>query len=65
MSRLWSRRPSSHSHLPTPQDGKINLTEFVAATMEPRIFCEPRLCRTAFRVLDTDGDGWITQAEVM
>ena len=28
--------------------------------MDPRVFCEPSLCRAAFRVLDADGDGWIT-----
>ena len=46
------------------QQGSVNLIEFVAATMEPRIFCEPRLCRAAFRVLDGDGDGFITQPDV-
>ena len=44
--------------------GSINLIEFVAATMEPRLFCEPRLSRAAFRVLDADGDGAITQADL-
>lgn len=46
------------------QNGAINLLEFQAATMDPRLFCEPRLCRAAFRVLDADGDGFITQADL-
>ena len=45
-------------------DGTVNLIEFVAATMEPQVFCEPRLCKAAFRVLDHDGDGYITQADL-
>lgn len=44
--------------------GAINLIEFVAATMEPRLYCEPRLCRAAFRVLDADGDGAITVSDL-
>jgi len=46
------------------REGKVNLTEFVAATMDPRLFCEPKLCRAAFRVLDADGDGRLTQADL-
>ena len=45
-------------------DGKINLIEFVASTMEPQLFCEPRLCKAAFRVLDADDDGFITVADL-
>ena len=33
------------------QRGEVNLIEFVAATMEPRVFCEPKLFKAAFRVL--------------
>ena len=46
------------------RDGTINLVEFVAATMEPRLYCEPRLSRAAFRVLDADGDGAITHRDL-
>ena len=28
--------------------------------MEPQLFCEPRLCKAAFRILDADDDGYIT-----
>ena len=45
-------------------DGTINLIEFVASTMEPQLFCEPRLCKAAFRVLDADADGYITQHDL-
>ena len=45
-------------------DGSINLIEFVASTMEPQLFCEPRLCKAAFRVLDADGDGYITMSDL-
>ena len=46
------------------EEGCVDLIEFVAATMEPRVFVEPRLFRAAFRVLDADGDGWITQSDL-
>ena len=46
------------------RDGSVNLLEFVAAAMEPRVYCEPRLARAAFRVLDADGDGFITQGDL-
>ena len=32
--------------------------------MDPRLFCEPRLCRAAFRVLDADADGVISAADL-
>lgn len=44
--------------------GNVNLIEFVAATMEPRICRNARLCKTAFRVLDADLDGYITQPDL-
>ena len=45
--------------------GTVNLIEFVASTMEPQLFCEPRLCKAAFRVIDADHDGYITQAGIL
>jgi len=45
-------------------DGGVSVIEFVASTMEPRLFCEPRLCRAAFRVLDADSDGYITTSDL-
>ena len=46
--------------IPFTGGGSINLVEFVAETMDPQLFCEPRLCKAAFRVLDADADGYIT-----
>jgi calcium-dependent protein kinase len=45
-------------------DGSIDLLEFIAATMDPQVFCEPRLCQTTFQLLDADGDGWITVKDI-
>jgi len=44
---------------------KVELVEFVAATMEPRLCANPQLMRAAFRLLDSDGDGFITHADVL
>lgn len=46
------------------EEGSVNLIEFVAATMAPKAFVEPRLFRAAFRVLDANGDGFITQSDL-
>lgn len=46
------------------QSGSIDLVEFMAATMDPQLFCEPRLCKAAFRVLDADADGYITRSDL-
>ena len=57
LQQIWSR-------VDINQSGKVDLIEFVAATMEPRVFCEPTLFKAAFRILDADADGWITQADL-
>ena len=44
LQQIWSR-------VDINQCGKVNLIEFVAATMEPRVFCQPALFKAAFRVL--------------
>jgi Ca2+-binding EF-hand superfamily protein len=44
--------------------GHLTLLDFVAATTEPRVCREPRLARFAFRILDADADGWITQGDL-
>ena len=46
------------------QSGEVNLVEFVAATMDPKLFCEPRLCKAAFRVLDSDSDGYVPLSDL-
>lgn len=45
-------------------DGEVNLVEFVAATMSPRVYTKPSVLRAAFGLLDADGDGWITAADL-
>ena len=32
--------------------------------MQPKLFCEPRLCKAAFRVLDWDDDGYLTRSDL-
>eukprot|EP00397_Hematodinium_sp_SG-2012_P008862 GEMP01008931.1.p1 GENE.GEMP01008931.1~~GEMP01008931.1.p1 ORF type:complete len:468 (+),score=108.98 GEMP01008931.1:96-1499(+) len=44
--------------------GCIDYTEFIAATMEKRVYMQEDLCWSAFRVFDLDGDGKITTAEL-
>ena len=57
LERIWTQ-------IDLDRRGNVNLLEFVAATMEPRITRDARLCKTAFRVLDADQDGYITQADL-
>ena len=45
-------------------NGHVSLVEFIAATMEPKVYCRPRHCAAAFGVLDADGDGFITARDV-
>ena len=46
------------------RSGSINLVEFVAATMNPSVYAERRMCRAIFGLLDADRDGRITRADV-
>ena len=48
----------------TDGSGTISLVEFVAATMEPRLYMQPGLCRAAFGLLDADGDGVLTISDL-
>ena len=51
-SQIWQEELLSAVDI--NQDGGINVVEFVASTMEPRVFCEPTLFKAAFRILDAD-----------
>jgi len=46
------------------QDGVVQLVEFLAATMEPQLHHSPQLCKAAFKILDADGDGFLTAADI-
>jgi len=45
-------------------NGGINLVEWVAATMDPSIYAEQRMCRAVFRLLDADHDGQISVSDL-
>jgi calcium-dependent protein kinase len=44
--------------------GVIDYTEFLAATLDKRVYLQEDACWTAFRTFDVDGDGKITQDEI-
>merc|ERR1740121_2114531 len=44
--------------------GVIDYTEFLAATIEKRLYIQEDVCWTAFRVFDMNGDGKITPNEL-
>merc|ERR1719214_457768 len=44
--------------------GVIDYTEFLAATLDKRVYMQEDVCWTAFRTFDIDGDGKITQDEI-
>merc|ERR1712093_971391 len=46
------------------RSGKIDYTEFVAATMDKRSYIQEDACWSAFRLFDADGNGVITLDEL-
>uniref|UniRef100_A0A7S1LSK5 non-specific serine/threonine protein kinase n=1 Tax=Alexandrium catenella TaxID=2925 RepID=A0A7S1LSK5_ALECA len=44
--------------------GQLDYSEFIAATMDEAVCTKKHLCRAAFRIFDTDGDGKITREEL-
>ncbi|AFZ79295.1 protein kinase domain containing protein [Theileria equi strain WA] len=51
--------------LDTNGDGTIEYTEFLAATIDEKLYKEKDFCRKAFNVFDTDQDGKITKDDMM
>ena len=48
----------------TDGSGKVDYTEFLAATMDPELFLKEEYLRTAFDMFDTDNNGKIDGDEV-
>merc|ERR1719235_2403567 len=46
----------------TDGSGKIEYTEFLAATVDAKLYMKKELLWSAFRQFDKDGDGFITKA---
>jgi calcium-dependent protein kinase len=44
--------------------GEIDYTEFLAATLQKKLFLQEDVCRQAFAVFDQNGDGKISQEEL-
>lgn len=48
----------------TDGSGEIDYTEFLAATMDPKIFLREDYLKTAFKMFDQDGSGKIDAHEI-
>ena len=48
----------------TDGSGEIDYTEFLAATMDPKLFLKEAYLRTAFNMFDKDNNGKIDGDEV-
>merc|ERR1712187_150023 len=44
--------------------GQIDYTEFLAATLDKRVYMKEDVCWSAFRIFDRNGDGKISQEEL-
>jgi len=44
--------------------GNIDYTEFLAATLDPRVYIKEEFCWAAFRIFDRNGDGKIGESEL-
>merc|ERR1711862_223203 len=44
--------------------GAVEYTEFLAATLDRKLYSDEDVCRAAFRVFDRDGDGQIGPSEL-
>lgn len=48
----------------TDGSGEIDYTEFIAATIDPKIFMRDDYLKTAFSMFDKDGSGKIDASEI-
>lgn len=48
----------------TDNSGTINYTEFIAATMDAKLYAREEMIRTAFEMFDTDNSGKIDKEEL-
>ncbi|UKK02090.2 calcium-dependent protein kinase [Theileria orientalis] len=51
--------------LDTDQSGAIEYTEFIAASIDSRLYDQNDFCSRAFHIFDTDGDGKITREDML
>lgn len=49
----------------TDGSGEINYTEFLAATMDAKLYMREEYLRTAFNMFDKDGSGKIDNEEII
>jgi len=52
-------------HLDTDGSGVLDYSEFIAATLDKRLFIQEDMCWRAFKTFDTDGGGTITKDELL
>lgn len=66
--RLGGSLPSDFTEVLTGIDtdgsGVIDYTEFLAASIDQKLYCQEQSCREAFSIFDLDGDGTIALDEL-
>lgn len=52
------------SEIEMGQRDEVNYTEFIAATISRQTYLREEVCRAAFHIFDTDGDGFISKGDL-